>query len=304
MLNYSKVLPIITRNNLPATIETAIHTSVIFHFISIASGTTRYHKIDDIIICGSSNDDGFGFGIMLLIGGLLVFYNSLKNLKKKRLFENIPTSKMRSIAMGLVELKGKIEMTENLLKDPFDHKDCVYWYVHIEEHVKRGKNRRWVTRHKASDCVPFLFSDDTGSVLVQSNNANMSNVKRDSEYESAFLFSEKLPLKVRKYCNKNNVKYTGWFGGKRKMRCRTTYLEPNDQLYIMGNARPLTEKEFGYGRGATAVIDYKKDSHFLISDKSEKDLIDEHGGQSWLVPLGIILSGSGLGIILSVLGYF
>ena len=54
MLNYSKVLPIITRNNLPATIETAIHTSVIFHFITIASGTTRYHKIDDIIICGLS----------------------------------------------------------------------------------------------------------------------------------------------------------------------------------------------------------------------------------------------------------
>ena len=78
MLNYSKVLPIITRNNLPATIETAIHTSVIFHFIKIISGTTRYHKIDDIIICGSSNDDGFGFGIMLLIGGLLVFYNTSK----------------------------------------------------------------------------------------------------------------------------------------------------------------------------------------------------------------------------------
>ena len=100
------------------------------------------------------------------------------------------------------------------------------------------------------------------------------------------------------------MKYTGWFGGKRKMRCRTTYLEPNDYLYIMGNARPLTEKEFGYGRGATAVIGYKKDSHFLISDKSEKDLIDKYGGQSWKVPLGIILSGSGLGIILNELGHF
>ena len=304
MLNYSKVLPIITRNNPPAIIETAICTIIIFHFITLISGAARYQKIDNLILCGGSNDNGFGFGAMLLVGGLLVFYNSLKNLKKKRLFENIPTSKMRSIAMGLVELKGKIEMAENLLKDPFDDKDCVYWYVHIEEHVKRGKRRRWVTRHKASDCVPFLFSDDTGSVLVQPKNADMSNVKRDSEYESTFLFSEKLPLKVRKYCDKHNVKYTGWFGGKRRMRCRTTYLERNDQLYIMGDARPLTEKEIGYAKGVAAVIDYKEDSHFLISDKSEKDLVDEHGSQSFLVPLGIILSGSGLGIILSALGYF
>ncbi len=304
MLNYSKVLPIITRNNPPAIIDITICASVIFHFITLASGAARYHKIDNLMLCGSRNDNGLGFGAMLLVGGLLVFYNSLKNLKRKRLFENMPTSKMRSIAMGLVELKGKIEMAENLLKDPFDDKECVYWYVHIEEHVKRGKRSRWVTRHKASDCVPFLFSDDTGSVLVQSKNANMSNLKRDSEYESAFLFSEKLPLKVRKYCDKQNVKYTGWFGGKRKMRCRATYFEPNDQLYIMGNARPLTEKEIGYAKGAVAVIDYKKDSHFLISDNSEKDLINAHGGQSFLVPLGIILSGSGLGLILNALGFF
>ena len=42
----------------------------------------------------------------------------------------------------------------------------------------------------------------------------------------------------------------------------------------------------------------------MISDKSEKDPVDEHGRQAFFVPLGIILPGSGLGIILSVLGYF
>ena len=255
------------------------------------------------MICGSNNDDGLGVGFFLLIAGLLIFYNSLKNLKKKRLFENIPTSKMRSVAMGLVELKGKINTADDLLKDPFDNKDCVYWSVHIEEHVKRGKNHRWVTRHKASESIPFVLSDDTGSVLVQSNKADMSNVKRDSEYETAFFFSDSLPLKVRQYCDKKNVKYKGWFGGKRNMRCRTTYLEPNDQLYIIGNARPINELEIGFKEQVTATIAYEKDCHFLISDKSEKELTDEHGGQSWVVPLGIILSVAGLGIILSVLGY-
>ena len=259
---------------------------------------------NNLILSGNNNDNGFGFGVFLLIVGLYLFYNSLKNLKKKRLFENIPTSKMRSVAMGLVELKGKIEAAEIMIKDPFDDKDCVYWSVTIEEYVKRGKSHKWVIRHEANDSVPFLFSDDTGSVLVDSRNADMKNVKRDSQYESAPFFSEELPVKIKQYCVQHGVKYTGWLGGKRKMRCRTTYLEPDDRLYIIGSARPITEKESVYSNGAKATIDYKKGGHFLISEKSEKELTDAYGGQSWLVPLGIILSALGLGIILNAFGFF
>ena len=233
-----------------------------------------------------------------------MFYNSLNNLKKKRLFENIPTSKMRSVAMGLVELKGKIEAAESMIKDPFDDKGCVYWSVTIEEYVKRGKSHKWVTRHEANDSASFLLSDDTGSVLVDPRKADMKNVKRDSQYESAPFFSEELPVKIKQYCVQHGVKYTGWLGGKRKMRCRTTYLEPDDQLYIIGSARPINEKESVYSKGAKATIDYKKGGHFLISEKSEKELIDAYGGQSWLVPLGITLSALGLGIILNAFGSF
>ena len=209
---------------------------------------------------------------------------------------------MRSVAMGLVELKGKIEVAESMIKDPFDDRGCVYWSVTIEEYVKRGKSHKWVTRHEANDSASFLLSDDTGSVLVDPRKADMKNVKRDSQYESAPFFSEELPVKIKQYCVQHGVKYTGWLGGKRKMRCRITYLEPDDRLYIIGSARPITEKESVYSNGAKATIDYKKGGHFLISEKSERELTDAYGGQSWLVPLGITLSALGLGIILNAFG--
>ena len=69
--------------------------------------------------CGNNND-GFGFGVMIIILGLIIFYNSLKNLKMKRLIENFLTSKAPSVAMGLAELKGKIESGNKTLTDPFD----------------------------------------------------------------------------------------------------------------------------------------------------------------------------------------
>jgi len=241
---------------------------------------------------------------MLLILGLIMFYNSLKNLKIKRLIENVPTSKARSVAMGLTELKGKIESGNKTLTDPFDGKDCVCWHIHIQQYVKRGKRRTWVTRHKAKKHVPFYLTDQTGSVLVNMQGANLKNVERDNEYESAMFFSDDIPPKVEDYCNKENVKLRGWLGGKKRMRFRVTYLEPNDDIYIIGSARSPNLDETNGLKKITAVIDKPKDGIFILSDKSEKELIDDYGGQSWIVPLGIILSGIGLSLILKSAGVF
>ena len=260
-------------------------------------------SLDKVSYCGN-NDDGFGVGAMLIIIGLVMFYNSLKNLKIKRLIENVPTSKARSVAMGLVELKGKIENRNKTLTDPFDGKDCVYWHIHIQQYMKRGKRRTWVTRHKAKKQVPFYLTDQTGSVLVNMQGANSKNVKRDNEYESAMFFSDDIPSKVEDYCNKENVKLRGWLGGKKRMRFRVTYLEPNDDIYIIGSARSPHLDEANGLKKITAVIDKSKDGIFILSDKSEKELIDDYGGQSWIIPLGITLSGIGLSLILKSTGVF
>ena len=148
----------------------------------------------------------------------------------------------------------------------------------------------------------FYISDESGSVLVKLKGANMDDVRRDSQYETALLFSEKLPLNVRNYCNKNRIRFRGLFGGKRRMRCRVTYLEPNDNIYVLGHARPLLQKEINNSKRATAAIEFVDKGVFIVSDKSEKDLIEEKGGQSWIIPLGIILSGLGLGLFLDVFG--
>jgi hypothetical protein len=276
---------------------TCVVSSFIFPCYEVQNNFVRYSSS-----IGQIAKDGGLFGVLLLCAGLYMFYNSLKNLKLKRLIENVPTSKMRSVAMGLVELKGKIEVSDKVLEDPFDKKKCVFWRVHIEERVKRGKHGRWITRHKAKGQVPFFISDESGSVLIKLEGANMDDVKRDSQYETALLFSDKLPLNVRNYCNKNRIRFRGLFGGKKRMRCRMTYLEPNDNIYVLGHARPLLQKEIKNSKSVTAAIEMVNNSVFIVSDKSEKELIEDRGGQFWVVPLGIIFSGLGLGLILNVFG--
>ena len=279
-------------------LQSCIATYYIFGLFII-----RLNDHDHSTVLSGDKDDGLAFGFTLLVMGLLIFFKTLKNLKMKRLFENLPTSKMRSLAMGLVELKGKIQVEDKMLEDPFDGKECVYWRIHIQELVKSGKTRKWVTRHKAKNQVPFLISDQTGSVLIYLDDVNMNDVKRDKQYDLATFFSDEISPIIQDYCRKHNVKLKGWFGGKKRMRLTITYLEPDDDIYILGNARPVLKDELKNSKNIAAVIDMSKRGLIIISDKSEKELIDENGGQSFAVPFGIILSVAGLSMILNSLGY-
>ena len=87
------------------------------------------------------------------------------------------------------------------------------------------------------------------------------------------------------------------------MRLTIKYLEPDDDIYILGNARPVLKDELKNSKNVAAVINISKRGLFIISDKSEKELIDEYGGQSYILPMGIILSAIGFSMILTSLGY-
>ncbi|MDI6735416.1 MAG: hypothetical protein QME42_04345 [bacterium] len=69
--------------------------------------------------------------VFILIGPGLFFYGFFK-LKKKRLIEDIPTSKIRSVAMGFAEIKGKARQ-KIPLKSPLTSADCVYYKFLVEK---------------------------------------------------------------------------------------------------------------------------------------------------------------------------
>ena len=76
---------------------------------------------------------GIGFAMMLFFGGLALFYSGLKKLQRDHLIANMPTSKIRSMAMGIVELYGTIQTYEETLTAPFSGKECVYCRVSVSE---------------------------------------------------------------------------------------------------------------------------------------------------------------------------
>jgi hypothetical protein len=87
---------------------------------------------------------------------------------------SVPVSKVRSMAMGLVQVSGRTEATA-LLKAPYSHLECVWYCFDVKDLESAGEQREtWRTvAHGSSSDMPFRVEDLTGSVLVQPSDAEI-----------------------------------------------------------------------------------------------------------------------------------
>lgn len=229
----------------------------------------------------SGRDDAFGAAVVGFFIGIGMFFKGFKTLKRKRLMEGTPTSKVRSLAMGFVEVYGEALPAEGkLLKSPFSGQDCFYYHYTIEEQ-RRSKNRTyWHTVKKESLGVNFYLQDDTGKVVVNPFKAN-ADIPSDYTYRSN---SGNLPTqRIQDFLKEKGVKYKGFLGFNKTMRYTEYFIAPHDKVYILGTAgdNPHVDEATAV-EGVEDVMIQKgnKGSIYYISDKSEKECIKSH---SWSV---------------------
>ena len=95
-------------------------------------------------------------------GGGWLFWQGMRGFQIARLIENTPTAHIRSMAMGLVEVRGRPHARSSMLA-PFSGHPCAYWEVDI---AVSGRGKSWTTVHRNASGTPFYLEDDTGSALV------------------------------------------------------------------------------------------------------------------------------------------
>jgi hypothetical protein len=218
--------------------------------------------------------NGLIVGLFMLLIGIALFAVGLYFYKKKQLIADTPTSKIRSIAMGLIEIFGQvIPIKERLFKSPFTDKECVYYQFTIEEYQSSGKNSHWVTIKKGEQRGLFYLKDDTGMVLIDPTGAKIE-ARKDFEYQSGL--GKDPPEQVIRFLATNNLAHEGFFGLNKTMRYRETIIAPDEILYTMGTAdvnpfvNDTTAQE---GVNHTIIKKGTKEKMFFISDKKEKDIL-------------------------------
>jgi hypothetical protein len=130
----------------------------IYYFLSFLS-------IGSIIFFRVSRERA-ALAVASLSGMLLFFLLAFALLKLKREVENVPTAKVRSLAMGPVELKGRGRQ-KYALRSPYSGTECIYYsYSVLEERGPGGIKGTRLVEQGDSGPVPFYLEDDTGKVLV------------------------------------------------------------------------------------------------------------------------------------------
>lgn len=221
----------------------------------------------------SSNNNDLnitGIAIFLFFFGIWLFYKGFKALKKKRLIEDIPTSKVRGLAMGLVELYGKIKGITNS-KSPFTNTKCVMYSCLIEEYKKKGKSSAWVTILREDNLInPFFLEDQTGKIMVMPKGAALI---WPSDYEFKTGIGKTIPDKIVNFMDMNNVSYKSWFLSK-KLRFREWYITQDEPIFVLGTAKRINDQTVdNKNELINRIRELKKDSERMKEVDLNKDKI-------------------------------
>jgi Zn-finger nucleic acid-binding protein len=216
------------------------------------------------------------------IGGFWLFADGWLACQRKRLIESIPTSTIRSLALGLVEINGRVQPEDQVLSSPFSGFPCVFYTYAVEERVGSGKHTRWETIAKGTSEQPFFVSDTTGRVLVVPLDAELI-LQDEGVVRNDWLGA--LPSTTIAGLNRLGISTERWLGSK-TLRCRESFIPPDMQVYVLGTAHEHRGATECVENAARLYIGSHRDHAFTISDRSEKDLLSHLRWQVWAYGAG------------------
>lgn len=218
-------------------------------------------------------------GLLYLIVG-----QSKKYINRRRLIENVLTSKTNQVFVGLVEVKGTAESEKPLISE-LSKTHCVQYYFEVEEEFcdirvreERDENGNirtriekyyeWRTIKSGGDSIPFYIKDDSGILKVDPEGAKLEPVtmyqKGSWSGHNRYDFDGN-----DRYDFDGNDRYSVCPTGRR--RYTETGIPLHRSIYVIGQSRlrhDLPEPEISHDQGAPI---------FLISTRSEDEI---QGSQS------------------------
>ncbi|MDR1959031.1 MAG: LemA family protein [Planctomycetaceae bacterium] len=235
----------------------------------------------------------FVIAVILVVG--LLLRGSISSLKRRRLLEDLPTSKTAGVFIGFVELKGTAE-SESPLVSFLAEKRCVWYSWDVQEHWSRtvtethtGKDGKthtrtrtesgWTTVASGGDRGLFYLQDDLGAVRINPHKA---------EIHAQNVFSRTCSEHDPLYYGKGPASGIMNSTGSRSFTEQAILL--HQPLYIVGQSRERSDcvaAEIAYDRSAPI---------FMISVSTEESHRNWGLWKFWLLGLLAVLIPSVAGI--------
>jgi hypothetical protein len=168
-----------------------------------------------------------------IAGGLYFFFVGFQLLARKRLLLTTPTSRIRSAALGLVEVTGAAAGPYTI-STPITGKPCFLYHTTAWQ-LRDGRKQEWEKVAEETLHLPFFIEDSTGRLLVEPFGADL-DLHRDfrEEYAASFFSSNlgDVPPRVSVFLSRQGI-VPG-----RRLRIEERSIKPEDLLFVAGT---LTE---------------------------------------------------------------
>jgi E3 ubiquitin ligase len=177
----------------------------------------------------SRNADGWVWPVFGACAGVYLFYRGFRMLRRKRLILNTPTSKVRSAAMGLVEVNG-LAVGPYVMNAPITGLPCYYHRSIAWQWKQSGKSKSWQKVADESRHLLFFVDDNTGRVLVNPQGAEM-DIHRDfhEEFSTSFFSSGlDVPANVSTFLMRHGI------STDKKIKVEEYCIKPKNALFIVG----------------------------------------------------------------------
>ncbi len=175
-----------------------------------------------------ANENQLFFLVFFVGAAFTCFWLVFHYLKRARLIEDTPTSKIRSAAQGFVEIMGTVSHDKNqMLTAPLSGKVCVWYTYKIQRYKRSGKNSHWSTVEEKTSKHHFIIEDDTGPCTIDPKDAEVLTGHSRTWYGHT-----KNPSHINKI-NKTNILLRP-IGGKR-YRYIEKLIYAHDTIYALGN---------------------------------------------------------------------
>jgi len=205
-----------------------------------------------------------------VLGLLLIWYGMSRHRTAQHIL-NTPTSKVRSAAVGLVELKGRVILNKKLVS-PISGRECAYYEIMFMHHGGPLFNLH-------SKQVSSLYLDDgTGKVPIKLEGANMA-IRKYQTYRGSLKGKDALDGRILKFIKGLDISKRQLLEDGNDIWIRERIIAEGDQLYVMGTASPMENAPRDAPAHERLVI-HKGflDRIMVVSDKEETDVFKEIKG--------------------------
>jgi hypothetical protein len=221
--------------------------------------------------------------MIAIAGGLYFFIAGFQLLARKRLLLATPTSRIRSAALGLVEVNG-IAAGPHTIPAPITGNPCFLYHTTAWQQ-REGKKNGWEKVAEETLHLPFFLDDTTGKVLIEPLGADL-DLHRDFREEYAVPFFsglDDIPPRVSAFLYRHGV------ASKRRLRIEERSIKPEDALFITGTlmenpgieVRPMPRVGDlpSSLRQASVRQALSRDTETNISDQPAPEIIRLYGGE-------------------------